>query len=155
MHARGTLIALVAGPNDAIEETLWRKMTALTRELSGPCPTMMEQLLVGRVVTCWFQVHYLDLLVVQAHSSRQVEYLQRSQEGPSVATSPQSGALRPFVDCCCRRSRSTSAPNRSTLLRRRRALLERGRRPSEPARGSQPLRTELRNTAHEDRYADK
>ena len=80
MQARRSWIELAASNNDVVAEALSRKMSALTLELSGPRPTILERLIVGRVVTCWFQLHYFDLLVAQTHSSRQGEYLQRSQE---------------------------------------------------------------------------
>ena len=41
-------------------EALLRKLSALTLELSGLYPTILERLVVGRVVTCWFHLHYLD-----------------------------------------------------------------------------------------------
>ena len=63
-----------------IAEALTRKAAALTLELAGPCPTMLERLLVDRVVTGWLQLHYCDLLAAQAPTSRQSDYLQRSQE---------------------------------------------------------------------------
>jgi hypothetical protein len=42
----------------------------------------LETLLIGRVVTCWLQLHYWDVLAAQSTEStlRQRDYLQRSQE---------------------------------------------------------------------------
>ena len=82
MQARRLWIELAAGKNEVTKEALWRHLADLTLELSGPSPSMLERLLIGRVVTCWLQLHYRDFLAAQSTQStfRQCEYLQESQE---------------------------------------------------------------------------
>jgi hypothetical protein len=71
-----------AGNNEVSAEALWRQLSDRTLALSGPSPSMLEHLLVGRVVSCWLQLHYWDLLAAQSNEStlRHRECLQRSQE---------------------------------------------------------------------------
>jgi hypothetical protein len=49
-------------PNPLLRESLTRKLELLRGELAGPNPAPLERLLVERVVTCWLQLHYLELL---------------------------------------------------------------------------------------------
>src|SRR5262249_8806901 len=48
--------------NPLLRESLTRKLELLRGELAGPNPAPLERLLVERVVTCWLQLHYLELL---------------------------------------------------------------------------------------------
>jgi hypothetical protein len=45
-------------------------------------PSLLERLVIDRVVTCWLQVQYWDWLAAQSNDRtlRQREYLQRSQD---------------------------------------------------------------------------
>jgi hypothetical protein len=63
MQARRVWIELAAGKNDVVAEAPTRELSALTLELSGPCPTILERLLAERVVICSFQLDYFDLMV--------------------------------------------------------------------------------------------
>ena len=50
-------------------------------ELSGPSPTHLERPLSTRVVLCWVQIHYSDMICAQTtKATPQAEYLQRWQE---------------------------------------------------------------------------
>jgi hypothetical protein len=82
MQARRSWIELAAGNDEVMKEALWRQLSDRTLDLSGPAPSPLERLVIGRVVMCWLQLHYWDLLAAQSNEStlRQREYLQRSQE---------------------------------------------------------------------------
>ncbi len=82
MQARRSWVELAGGNNELTREALWRHLSDLTLRLSGPSPSMLENLVIGRVVTCWLQVHYWDWLAAQSNGSalRQREYVQRSQD---------------------------------------------------------------------------
>lgn len=56
------LIKLAAGGNKHLQMCITRKVAARKKELLGPSPTPLEQLLVERIVTTEVQVNYLDLL---------------------------------------------------------------------------------------------
>jgi hypothetical protein len=49
-------------PNPLLRESVTRKLELLRGELAGPNPAPLERLLVERVVTCWLQLHFLELL---------------------------------------------------------------------------------------------
>jgi hypothetical protein len=49
-------------PNPLLKESLTRKLELLRVELAGPNPTPLERLLIERVVTCWLQLHFLELV---------------------------------------------------------------------------------------------
>jgi hypothetical protein len=56
----------LAAPKDVLlYECLERKMEEMRAELSGPDPSPLEKLLVERVVACWLQCEYADILYAQ------------------------------------------------------------------------------------------
>jgi hypothetical protein len=59
-------IALTAGDNAMLAESLSRQLTALKDELAGfiDLPPL-ERLLIERIVACWLQVHYADAFFAQ------------------------------------------------------------------------------------------
>jgi hypothetical protein len=61
-QAQLTLIAKFSGKNLLWKESLTRKLDLLRTELTGATPTPLERLLVERVVTCWLQLHHLEIL---------------------------------------------------------------------------------------------
>jgi hypothetical protein len=65
VQAERSWISMVAGENLVASESAPRKMDALRRELAGPNPSVLERLLVDRVVLCWFQVNYCETLFAQ------------------------------------------------------------------------------------------
>jgi hypothetical protein len=54
-------IALVAGPDLLVAESLMMRMADLRAELAGPDPTALERLAIERVVIAWLQAWYSDL----------------------------------------------------------------------------------------------
>jgi hypothetical protein len=61
-QAEGAWVALAAGQNLYLRESLARQAAALRQELAGPSPSALEKLLVERVVACWLQLHYFDCI---------------------------------------------------------------------------------------------
>jgi hypothetical protein len=61
-RAQKMLIGRFSGKNLLLKESLTHKLDQLRAELAGPNPTPLERLLVERVVTCWLQIHHLELL---------------------------------------------------------------------------------------------
>ncbi len=69
--------------NPVIQEALHSKLNALRREIGGPDPSPLEDLLAQRIAACWLQVHYLETVyAVNAESNglsgRWSESMQRS-----------------------------------------------------------------------------
>jgi hypothetical protein len=64
-YAQGAWLQLVAPRDVLLYECLERKMEELRAELSGPDPSPLEKLLVERVVACWLQCEYADILYAQ------------------------------------------------------------------------------------------
>lgn len=48
------------GKNPVHRAAMTRRIDELRAELLGPDPSTLEKLLVGRVVSCWFHLHYLE-----------------------------------------------------------------------------------------------
>jgi hypothetical protein len=63
--ARQSLIQTISGDNLLVQEARARKCVALTKELAGPQPSLLERLLVERIVLCWLHLHYTETLYVQ------------------------------------------------------------------------------------------
>lgn len=60
-QAEQALIRAAAGDDLAFKEGLTRKLELLREELAGPNPSLVERLLVERVVACWLQVQDADI----------------------------------------------------------------------------------------------
>ena len=78
--AENSLIKMAA-TNPLIEESLRYQLKTLRKELSGPEPTPLEELLVRRIAVCWLQLHYLEILWAQnlepSGFGRWADYCQR------------------------------------------------------------------------------
>jgi hypothetical protein len=70
-HAQAAWANLATGTNLYMRETVAWKTEAMRKELAGPSPSPLERLLVERVVVCWVQLHYLEM--IEAHSRSQGE----------------------------------------------------------------------------------
>ena len=46
-------------------ESITRKLELLRDELAGPNPTAVERLLVDRIVSCWLQLHLVEMRFTQ------------------------------------------------------------------------------------------
>ena len=80
--AEDSLVKLTA-KNPLIQEALHSKLNALRREIGGPDPSPLEDLLVQRIALCWLQVHYLEAIYAlnvenNGLSGRWSESMQRS-----------------------------------------------------------------------------
>jgi hypothetical protein len=76
-QAEAAWVTLAAGRNLHLRESLLRQAAALRDELAGPSPSPVERLLVGRVVACWLQLHYFDVIEAQAGLSDESPKLAR------------------------------------------------------------------------------
>jgi hypothetical protein len=59
-------IAVSSGDNEVAGEALSRRIADLRQELAGLTPTVLERLLVDRVITSWLQVHHADRMCARA-----------------------------------------------------------------------------------------
>jgi hypothetical protein len=77
-----SLVEKAAGKNLAFREALLRKLDLMRAELAGPSPTPLEKLLVGRIVTCWLQLHDLDARIAQSKdwTIAQADYHERCRD---------------------------------------------------------------------------
>jgi len=82
-QAECTLVKVASADNTLAKEAMYKKLKAMKEELAGSAPTPLEQLLVERVVACWFQVHYADVIYTQnmkGISLEQGNYYQQRQD---------------------------------------------------------------------------
>ncbi len=82
LKAEDSLVKLTA-KNPLIQEALHSKLNALRREIGGPDPSPLENLLAQRIAACWLQVHYLETVYAvnvenNGLSGRWSESMQRS-----------------------------------------------------------------------------
>ncbi len=63
--AEARLIKLVASTNYMLQESLLLKVASIRKELAGPSPTPMEELLALRISTDWLTLSYLETLTTQ------------------------------------------------------------------------------------------
>jgi hypothetical protein len=61
-------LSLAAGDNLLLRASLERTIEAMRLELAGPAPSLLEELLVGRVLICHLQVGLADIAAGQARS---------------------------------------------------------------------------------------
>jgi hypothetical protein len=64
--AEDSMIALAAGHNLLLKESLSRKVAELKAELAGPTPSLLDRLLAERVAICWLMASYSDTAYAQA-----------------------------------------------------------------------------------------
>jgi hypothetical protein len=80
-NAERSLIDLASGKNALQKEAMGHKLANLRAELAGPNPTPLERLLVERVVLCWLQANYEDVIDAQTlkHSTSWTQTLNRQR----------------------------------------------------------------------------
>ena len=61
LKAEDSLVKLTA-KNPLIQEALHSKLNALRREIGGPDPSPLEDLLAQRIAACWLQVHHIETI---------------------------------------------------------------------------------------------
>src|SRR5438105_3124057 len=64
-QAEQSFARAMAGQDVAFREAVARKLVLMRGELAGPNPTLLERLLVERVVACWLHVQDADLRYAQ------------------------------------------------------------------------------------------
>jgi hypothetical protein len=81
-HARRSWIALIAGPDLVLMESLGRKLAEMEAELAGPAASPLEVLLVGRIGISWLESSYADAAAARAGegSVKQADFLRRRQD---------------------------------------------------------------------------
>jgi hypothetical protein len=82
-QAEYSLVRAALGEDLVAREALTRKLELLRAELNGPASTPLERLLVERVVACWLQLHYADIVLAQREGKltlAQGEYHQRARD---------------------------------------------------------------------------
>jgi hypothetical protein len=88
-QAQQQLIAVAAGTNDVIREAIERKLGEVRRGLTGPDASLLERLLVDRIVAGWLALHYAE-----------AQYHQRLRNGLGWE---ESEAHQRQIDRCQRR----------------------------------------------------
>jgi hypothetical protein len=80
--AEDSMIALAAGQNLLLRESLARSVAELKAELAGPAPSRLDRLLAERVAVCWLATTYSDAAYAQAKGgpSPAVEHARRRQD---------------------------------------------------------------------------
>ncbi len=61
LKAEDSLVKLTA-KNPLIQEALHSKLNALRREIGGPDPSLLEDLLAQRIAACWLHLHYVEAI---------------------------------------------------------------------------------------------
>jgi hypothetical protein len=81
-HARRSWIALIAGPDLVLMESLGRKLVEMDAELAGPAASPLEKLLVGRIGISWLESSYADAAAARAGegSVNQADFLRKRQD---------------------------------------------------------------------------
>ncbi len=64
-EAERSLIKKVSGGDPLVREALTPQLKAMRGELAGPNPSPLERLLAERIVACWLQLQYADVLYAQ------------------------------------------------------------------------------------------
>ncbi len=83
LQAERALVKGISGENALLKDALYRKLEVLRAELSGPSPSVLDRLLVERVVACWLQVYGADALYAQNLGKltlKRSEFFQRRQD---------------------------------------------------------------------------
>jgi hypothetical protein len=74
-----TAVWKMTGKDLVTREATARKLEQLRAELAGPNPTLLEQMLVDRVVATWFQLHRLEReFALAGDDPKQIDDYQRS-----------------------------------------------------------------------------
>jgi len=82
-QAECSLVKVATGDNTVVNEAMYEKLSAMKEELDGVSPTPLERLLVDRVVACWLQVSYADVIYAQNMkdiSLKQGDFYQERQD---------------------------------------------------------------------------
>jgi len=123
-------LQLIAGKNLLLLESTRRKAEQLRAELAGPGDSVLERLLIERIVSCWLQVNYADssyaqlkgatpaqhVVALRRQNSAQQRYLQAVKALATVrkllrpGLSPVDLALRPVPERPAGRLAGASTP---------------------------------------------
>ncbi len=79
-EAERSLIKRVTGGDPLVREALPVRLEAMRKELAGADPSFLERLLAERIVACWLQVQYAEIIYAQnlgGMNIAQGEYHQR------------------------------------------------------------------------------
>lgn len=78
-QARVSWLELISQGNPVIRDAVYRRMIELHREVGGTATSPLERLLVERVVLCWAQLHYVEMVAARRTdvSMAQAESFQR------------------------------------------------------------------------------
>ncbi len=79
-EAELSLIKRVTGGDPVVREALPVRLKAMRKELAGPDPSALERLLAERIVACWLQVQYAEIIYAQNLGSMNIaqsDYHQR------------------------------------------------------------------------------
>jgi hypothetical protein len=94
--AEESMLALAAGPNLLLKESLVRKLAKLKAELAGPAPPLLDRLLAERVAICWLGAAFSDAAYAQGkgHPAPVLEHARRRQDS---AGRRYAEALKPLA----------------------------------------------------------
>lgn len=72
-QAENSLLLAAAGSNKLTKEAISKKLLSQKRELAGPQSTVLEKLLVDRIVACWFDLHHADTSFFQHQDEMSIQ----------------------------------------------------------------------------------
>jgi hypothetical protein len=93
--ARESLIRTCSGDkNLVVQEAHARKCAALTAALAGPQPSLLERLLVERIVLCWLHLYYAETIYAQHMKDLSIRQAEFHQSRISKAQARYLSAIR-------------------------------------------------------------
>ena len=133
-QAEGAWVALAAGPNLFVKESLARAADARRTELTRPGATAVEKLLVERIVACWLQTNYFSAheadRLAAGDTFRQLQFHAKRLERAQRMYLAALGALLTF-------QKLMPVPNQETLTRELASCAEERQQPRTEATAAQ------------------
>ncbi len=87
-------VGRIAGDNIVVSEAIRMKLTQMHRELSGDNPSLMEKLIVERILACWLQMQYVETIFAQNLSKMDPGAIQHYQKWIEKAQGRYLSAMR-------------------------------------------------------------
>jgi hypothetical protein len=119
-------IALLAGSNVCLAESLARKAAALRAELAHDTDPLAAKLVIDRIVTSWLEVHYFEAAATMVGADVAYRQAAHMQARLSAAQRRHLAAVKALTEVRRLATGNAARP-------KRRARVEQGTSPSRPA----------------------